>query len=58
MSANLDDCLIHASKLGNVEVVKELASEVHELGSSVNCTDEEGQTPLHHACANGLDTLS
>ena len=41
--------LIDASKRGKVEAVQTLV----EKGANITCTDDQGLTPLHHACRHG-----
>ena len=41
--------LIDASKRGLVEAVQRLV----EKGANIICTDDQGLTPLHHACRHG-----
>ena len=41
---------IDASKRGRIHEVK---SFVENDGASLMCTDEQGLTPLHHACHHG-----
>ena len=42
--------LIDASKLGRLDKVKSL---VENCDACLTCTDEQGLTPLHHACRHG-----
>ena len=46
----LKTALIDASKRGRIHEVKSL---VENDGASLTCTDEQGLTPLHHACRHG-----
>ena len=46
----LKTALIDASKRGRIHEVKSL---VENDGASLTCTDEQGLTPLHHACCHG-----
>ena len=49
-SCVLKIALIDASKRGQTHEVKSL---VENDGASLTCTDEQGLTPLHHACRHG-----
>ena len=41
--------MIRAAKLGQVGAIQALV----EMGAILTCTDEQGLTPLHHACRHG-----
>jgi len=45
--------LIDASKRGQVDAVQTLI----EKGANITCTDDQGLTPLHHACRHGRKDL-
>lgn len=46
----LQTAVINASKLGRVN---ELIALVETDKASLTCSDEQGLTPLHHACRHG-----
>ena len=46
----LNTALINASKLGRLD---EIQSLVEKSGARLSCVDEQGLTPLHHACRHG-----
>ncbi|XP_065909172.1 diacylglycerol kinase zeta-like isoform X2 [Dysidea avara] len=48
-SGDVDKELIDASKRGQVDVVQTIL----EKGANITCTDDQGLTPLHHACRHG-----